>query len=89
MRSYHARNEMEDERRMMGDKPNDKQPLWDMEEEEVFDSRSGEILEQELIQMARKQELDFMEKFGVYESGTLRSASPRREGLQWARSGLM
>ena len=36
-----------------------------------FDSRSGEILEQELVQMARKEELDFMEKFGVYEDATI------------------
>ena len=41
-----------------------------MEEEEVFDNRSGEILEQELVQMA-KEELDFMEKFGVFEDATI------------------
>ena len=51
-----------------GYQPNKKQPPWDMEDEEVFDSRSGEILEQELVQMARKEELDFMEKFGVCEA---------------------
>ena len=43
---------------------------WDMEEEEVFDSRSGEVLQEELVQMARKEELGFMEKFGVYEDAT-------------------
>ena len=41
---------------------------WDME---FFDSRSGEILEQEVVQMARKEEMDFMEKFGVYEDATI------------------
>ena len=41
-----------------------------MEDEEIFDRRSGEILEQELVQMARKEELDFMEKFGVCEDAT-------------------
>ena len=51
-----------------GCQPYEKQPL---EEEEVFDSKSGEILEQELVQMARKEELDFMEKFGVYEDATI------------------
>ena len=40
-------------------------------DEEFFDSRSGEILEQELFQMARKEEMDFVEKFGVYENATI------------------
>ena len=30
-----------------------------------------EILEQELVQMARKEEMDFMEKFCVYEDATI------------------
>ena len=42
-----------------------------MEDEEIFDSRSGEILEQELVQMARKGELEFLEKFGVYDDATI------------------
>ena len=41
-----------------------------MEEEELFDSESGEILQQVLVQTARKEELDFMEKFGIYEDAT-------------------
>ena len=36
-----------------GYQPNTKQFPWDMEDEEFVDSRSGEILEQELVQMAR------------------------------------
>ena len=54
-----------------GYQSNTKQLPWDMEDEEVFDRRSGEIFEQELVQMARKEELDFMEKFGVYEDATI------------------
>ena len=54
-----------------GYQPSTVQLPWDMEDEEIFDSRSGEILEQELVQMARKEELDFMEKFGVYEDATI------------------
>ena len=54
-----------------GYQPNTKQLPWDMEDEEIFDSRSGEILEQELVQRARKEELDFVEKFGVCEDATI------------------
>ena len=38
---------------------------------EFFDSRSGEILEQEVVQMAREEEMDFMEKFGVCEDAAI------------------
>ena len=48
-----------------GYQPNDKQHPWDMKEEEVFDSRSGEILQQELVQMGRNEELDLTEKIGL------------------------
>ena len=71
-----------------GYQSNAKQLPWDMEDEEAFDSRSGEILEQELVQMARKEELDFMEKVGVYEDATIVECFAET-GRAPARSGLM
>ena len=52
-----------------GYQPNKKQSPWDTEDEEV--SRCGEILEQELVQMAKEEELDNVEKFGVYKDATI------------------
>ena len=52
--------------------------------EEVFDSRSCEIWEQELVQMARKRELESVETFGVYYDATVVECSAdqcfRRDG---------
>ena len=63
-----------------GYQPNGKQHPWDMKEEKVFDSRSGEILQQELVQMGRNEELDLTEKIGLASTRMpqLRSVSPRR-----------
>ena len=49
----------------------DEMDIGKIEDEEDYDSRSGGIWEQELVQMARKEELDFIEKFGVYEDATV------------------
>ena len=72
-----------------GYQPNTKQFPWDMEDEEFFDSRSGEILERELVQIARKEEMDFMEKFGVYEDATIEECFAETGRAPVARSGLM
>ena len=66
-----SQEQQEEEQPKKAKSEDDEMDIRKIEYEEVIDSRSGDIVEQELVQMARKEELDFMEKFGVYEYATI------------------
>ena len=52
-------------------------------EQEVFDRTSGEILEHEVVKLAKKEELVLMEKMWIYADAATEECFAETDGRVW------